>query len=225
MLNPDNNMAAAHRLTEILSSQRLYGIVDTGYVSEEEMESVTRLLAEGGVRVIQFRAKNWTEDKILEWSHKLAALCKELDVLFIVNDYPHIAAACGAEGVHVGQDDGSLEEVRAIVGPDMIIGRSTHSCEQALEGYREGADYIGFGPLFLTNTKPGRPAIGLEDISRVHETLPEEFPVFCIGGVQPSRMEAILQAGGKRVVIVSWLLQHEDVSGAARSVISRLKDF
>lgn len=212
------------RLLEKLQSQYLYGIVDTGYVPEDAFESVTRLLAQGGVGIVQFRAKNWQEERILTHCRILAPLCKELGVLFIVNDYPHIAVACDAEGVHIGQDDGSLEEVRKVTGPAMIIGRSTHSHEQAMEGYREGADYIGFGPLFPTNTKPGRPAIGLEDISLVHTNLPADYPVFCIGGIQPDRMESILQAGARRVVIVSWLLKHENIPSAAESVIRRLKD-
>ena len=210
-------------LLKKLQAQYLYGIVDTGYVREEDFETVARQLARGGVNIIQFRAKDWPESRLLDACLRLAPLCKELGVLFIVNDYPQVAARCGAEGVHIGQDDGKLDDVRKIVGPEMIIGRSTHSYEQACEGYREGADYIGFGPLFPTNTKPGRPAIGLADISRVHADIPSDYPVFCIGGVQPDRIEPILQAGARRVVIVSWLLKHENIASAAESVIQRLK--
>ncbi len=205
-----------------LLTNPLYGIVDAGYVEAPDWERMTEALAAGGVGLIQFRAKGVPESLVSAACRRLAPLCKSLGVLFIVNDYPHIARECGAEGVHIGQDDGSLEEVRRLVGPDMIIGRSTHSHEQAVQGWREGADYIGFGPLFPTNTKPGRPAIGLEDIARVHAELPENFPIFCIGGVQPDRLSPILDAGAKRVVIVSWLLKHEDVPKAASSLIARL---
>lgn len=207
----------------MLQDQFLYGIVDTGYVAEGDYEKVVEALAEGGVKLLQFRAKDKEEGFIREACMELAPLCRELGVLFIVNDFPRIAAECGAAGVHIGQDDGCLKEVKKIVGEKAVIGRSTHSYEQALEAWREGADYIGFGPLFPTATKPGRPAIGLGDITRVHGELPDNFPIYCIGGVQPDNLEKILEAGARRVVIVSWLLKQPDISSSARGLVSRLQ--
>lgn len=202
----------------------LYGIVDTGYVEEGDFENALRELAQGGVRIVQFRAKGHEPEWIEAWCRRLAPLARELGVLFIVNDYVEIARDCDADGVHIGQDDGDLASARALLGEEKIIGRSTHSYEQAVEAYREGFDYIGFGPLFPTMTKPGRPAIGLEDIARVHRELPRDFPVFCIGGVQPDRMESIRAAGARRVVVVSWLLRHPDRVTASRKLIDFMKD-
>lgn len=215
--------AALKMRDAFLKTQYLYGILDSGYVKEENYNSVVRQLAEGGVKLIQFRAKGLPEEFVLRKSRELSPLCKELGVLFIINDYPVVAAETKAAGVHIGQDDGSLREVRKALGEQAIIGRSTHSYEQAIAAWREGADYIGFGPLFPTATKPGRPAIGLEEIARVHRDLPDDFPIYCIGGVQPGNLPEIMEAGARRVVIVSWLLGQENIASAARGIRSLLE--
>lgn len=203
---------------ERLSSCRLYGIVDMGYTAENQLLSVTEKLLEAGLKVLQLRAKNHAPEHIEQMGNRLAPLCRKHGCLFIINDYPEVALRTGADGVHLGQDDGALEPVRAMLGRDAIIGRSTHSPEQALEAFREQADYIGFGPLFPTGTKPGRPAIGLENIAGIRRQLPEEFPVFCIGGINGETLPSVLKAGADRVVIVSWLLTHPDITGTAAAL-------
>lgn len=206
---------------DLLATCRLYGIVDLGYVAPERAVAMASLLLEGGIRILQLRAKNAPKELILDLARLLSPLCRERGALFVMNDYPDLAAACGADAVHVGQDDGTLDSVRAVVGPDMLVGRSTHSPEQALRAHAEGFDYIGFGPLFPTGTKPGRPAIGLEHVRSVGETL-GDFPLFCIGGINGETFDEVLRAGAKRVVVVSWLLQHDDPAAAARNLIAKL---
>lgn len=207
---------------ERLSSCRLYGIADMGYTAEHQLISVTEKLLAGGLGILQLRAKNHDPEHIARMGSRLAPLCREYGCLFIINDYPEIALCTGADGVHLGQDDGELAPVRAMLGANAIIGRSTHSPEQALGAFREQADYIGFGPLFPTGTKPGRPAIGLEDIAGVRRQLPEEFPVFCIGGINGNTLPSVLEAGASRVVIVSWLLTHPDITETAAALRKRL---
>lgn len=207
---------------ERLSSCRLYGIADMGYTAEHQLISVTEKLLAGGLGILQLRAKNHDPEHIARMGSRLAPLCREYGCLFIINDYPEIALGTGADGVHLGQDDGELAPVRAMLGADAIIGRSTHSPEQALDAFREQADYIGFGPLFPTGTKPGRPAIGLEDIAGVRRQLPEEFPVFCIGGINGNTLPSVLEAGASRVVIVSWLLTHPDITETVAALRKRL---
>lgn len=207
---------------ERLSSCRLYGIADMRYTAEHQLISVTEKLLAGGLGILQLRAKNHDPEHIARMGSRLAPLCREYGCLFIINDYPEIALSTGADGVHLGQDDGELAPVRAMLGADAIIGRSTHSPEQALGAFREQADYIGFGPLFPTGTKPGRPAIGLEDIAGVRRQLPEEFPVFCIGGINGNTLPSVLEAGASRVVIVSWLLTHPDITETAAALRKRL---
>lgn len=207
----------------ISSDSRLYGIVDLGYVHPEEVESTTAALLSGGIRILQLRAKGVDTATVEHLARRMQPLCREAGAVFVLNDYPDMAARIGADAVHVGQDAGPLAAVRAIVGEDMLIGRSTHSPEQALAAVAEGADYIGFGPLFPTGTKPGRPSIGLQDIAAVQEKL-GDFPMFCIGGINGTTLPSVLQAGARRVVIVSWLLQQPDPAAAARDIISRLAD-
>lgn len=210
------------RMKQVLAECRLYGIVDTGYVHPEQVGACTRALLAGGVRILQLRAKGLPLAQVEELARVMLPLCREQGAIFVLNDYPHLAAALGADAVHVGQDAGPLAEVRRIVGPGMIIGRSTHSVEQARAARAEGADYIGFGPLFPTATKPGRPAIGMQDIAAV-QALAGDMPVFCIGGVSGVTLPQVLAAGARRVVIVSWLLQQADIPAAAQRIISTLQ--
>jgi thiamine-phosphate pyrophosphorylase len=138
----------------------------------------------------------------------------------IVNDHPELAVEVGADGVHLGQDDGSLAEARRVVGPERIVGRSTHSPEQARAALEEGFDYIGFGPLFPTPTKLGRPGIGLADVAAVEREIGGRIPVFCIGGIKRGNLADVLAAGARRVVIVSELLTAPDVAAATREVVA-----
>jgi thiamine-phosphate pyrophosphorylase len=205
----------------------LYGILDMGYVQESGMQAAAGQLLRGGVGALQLRAKAHDADGVLalvgEWAPDLVEMCRSHGVPLIINDFPEVAVALGADGVHIGQDDGSLAEVREVVGEDMIVGRSTHSPAQALAALEEGFDYIGFGPLFPTPTKQGRPGIGLDDIARVQREVGAHIPVFCIGGIVPENLELVLASGARRVVIVSALLQADDVASAARHVVATLQ--
>lgn len=206
----------------------LYGILDTGYVVEEEMMRVAIQLLEGGAGVLQLRAKGHDADAVHSLVRRalpdLPSMCREHGVPFIINDFPEVALAVGADGVHIGQDDGSLAGVQAVVGNEMLVGRSTHSVEQAQAALAEGFDYIGYGPLFPTPTKQGRPGIGLENIKVVQETVGSYIPVFCIGGIKPDNLELVLASGARHVVIVSALLQAENISQATRQIIAKLSE-
>jgi len=210
-----------------MTDARLYGILDAGYVPESKMESVAQELLDGGVGVLQLRAKGYEEAEVLrllkEVTPHLLSMCQKAKVPLIINDFARVAAEIGANGVHIGQDDGSLKEARAIVGDSMIVGRSTHSVQQALDARDEGFDYIGFGPLFPTPTKKGRPGIGMENIALVQKEVGERIPVFCIGGIKPENLPEVLEAGARRVVIVSSLLQASDITEATRSVVDTLQ--
>ena len=205
----------------------LYGILDMGYVSPDAMMSVAEGLLAGGAGVLQLRAKGYEAGEVCNLVEKHAAgldgLCRRYGVPLIVNDYPELAVELGADGVHIGQDDGSLVDVRERVGDDMLVGRSTHSVKQARAALDEGFDYIGFGPLFLTPTKQGRPGIGLDQVETVQREIGGRIPVFCIGGIKPENLELVLASGARRVVIVSALLQAQDIQAATRDVLAELK--
>ena len=201
-----------------LNKAQLYGIVDLGYVDKDNLENVCLALIAGGVDILQLRAKGYDQNDVESFARRLRPLCQKASVPFIVNDFPEVAAIVKADGVHVGQDDGSLRSVRGIVGEKMIIGRSTHTKEQANLALLEGFDYIGFGPLFLTPTKKGRPGIGVEDILYVENKVGAEIPVFCIGGIKRGNIKTVIQAGARRVVIVSDLLTDSSVEAATKEV-------
>ena len=198
----------------------LYGILDLGYVAELEAERVAAALLAGGVSLLQLRAKGKDLALIEDIARRVLPLCRAAKIPFILNDHPALAASVDADGLHLGQDDGSLAAARAVVGTTMMIGRSTHSLAQARAALAEGFDYIGFGPLFPTPTKAGRPAIGLTDIAAMEREVGSHIPAFCIGGIHPGNLREVIAAGARRVVIVSALLKAPDIAAATRDVIN-----
>ena len=210
-----------------IADARLYAILDLGYVGSADAVRVTEKLIEGGIDVLQLRAKGIGEEDVETLAGELLRITEPAGVPLIINDHPHLVPSVGAQGAHVGQDDFSVADARwragrALAGevPLPLIGRSTHSIAQAESAAAEGAEYIGFGPLFPTPTKPGRPAIGLGDIRRVHELV--KIPIFCIGGVNLDTLDEVIAAGAHRVVIVSALLRAPDIAAYAREVRARL---
>jgi len=210
-----------------IASARLYGIIDMDYVRPDAIERVAGQMGEGGVDVVQLRAKGREGQEIEDFAKRIAPVLRDAGVPFIINDHPELVRGVGADGAHVGQEDFSVADARWRAGRALsgevalpIIGKSTHSVEQAVAAAAEGADYIGFGPLYPTPTKAGRPAIGLADIARVHELV--RVPVFCIGGVKLENLDAVIAAGARRVVIVSGILQARDIAAYCREAKARL---
>lgn len=201
---------------------RLYGIVDLGYLAPANVEAMTTALCEGGVDVLQLRAKRLETAEILRLARLIHPITKAHGVPLVINDHLEIAAEIGSEGVHVGQDDDAVAKARAVVGPNCFVGKSTHSLAQAVAAQEEGADYIGFGPLYATGTKPDYVPIGLQDITEVHTRV--KLPIFCIGGVNAARLPAILAAGARRVVVVSAFLLADDVRTEVRELKQRLPE-
>jgi thiamine-phosphate pyrophosphorylase len=197
-----------------LSDCLLYGIVDLAYVDPSRICQVTEAMIEGGVDLLQLRAKNATADVLTDLSRQLHEVAAGASVPVIVNDHAEIASRVPVEGVHVGQDDAPIRVVRRAVNRPIWVGKSTHSLEQAKAAQREGADYIGFGPIFATPTKPDYAPVGLGHIHAVHQQV--GVPIFCIGGIKRDNVGTVIAAGAKRVVIVSGLLHATDISAYAR---------
>lgn len=191
-----------------------------GYVTAGLALPVAREMILGGVGVIQLRAKGVAEEEVSRLGKALGAICSDAKIPFILNDHPGLVAECGASGAHVGQDDLSVAEARRLAGSGALIGKSTHSLAQAKAASAEGADYIGFGPLYATPTKPDYVPVGLEEILAVHAAVP--IPIFCIGGIKRENLREVLGAGASRVVIVSGILRADDVSGYCREVVATL---
>ena len=198
-----------------LSDCRLYGILDLGYVGIDDAERVTKSMIDGDVDLIQLRAKEHSVEEIVDLAGKLHEVTSAAGVPLIVNDHAEIAAKVPVEGVHLGQDDDSLAHARKKAGRHVLVGKSTHSLEQAVEAEREGADYVGFGPIFATPTKPDYQPIGLTGIKRVHNEI--TVPTFCIGGIKIDNLGQVIAAGARRVAIVSGLLKAPNIAKYARA--------
>jgi thiamine-phosphate pyrophosphorylase len=205
-----------------LSSARLYAIVDTGYVTPEQVPAITGQLVAGGVDLIQLRAKKLTRAEITELGKIMRKLIPANGPLFILNDHPELVGQIGADGIHVGQDDLPVADARAQAGANVLVGKSTHSLEQAMAAEVEGADYIGVGPIFATPTKPDYVPVGPGLIAQVRELV--RVPQFCIGGINEETLPEVVKAGARRVVIVSALLRSADIPAYCRRVRELLTD-
>ncbi|NBT90450.1 MAG: thiamine phosphate synthase [Verrucomicrobia bacterium] len=203
-----------------LQKARLYAILDAAYAPPARWPDLARQLAAGGAGIFQIRAKNLPKEEILTHARLLAPILAQLGVPLILNDYPDLVAPSGAAGCHLGQDDLGIPEARKMLGSSILLGLSTHSPCQAEAGQAVGADYLGFGPLYATGTKPDYRPIGPEKIREIVGKV--TVPFFCIGGLNPDRVAEAVRHGARRVCVVSHLLQAKDPAAAAREILSRL---
>jgi thiamine-phosphate pyrophosphorylase len=201
-----------------LAAARLYLVCDAA-PGAGELPDVLRAAVAGGVDVFQLRDKRLPDDRLTAVANAVRALCERLGPpgpLVIVNDRPHVALEVGADGIHVGQDDMPVAAVRALVGPETLIGLSTHSPEQidAVDGGL--VDYIGVGPVHATPTKPGRRAVGVELIRYAAAHSP--VPFFAIGGLDAGNLGEALAAGAQRVCVLRAIADAVEPERAAREL-------
>lgn len=175
-----------------------------------------------GIKMLQLREKNWDDRELVRVAREVRAVTRGTDTRFIINDRPDIALLCGADGVHVGQDDLSVEDIRGVLGDEPIVGLSTHSVEQATEAQklvrdRGGVDYIGFGPVYATTTKAiPDPVVGTELLKTVLGF--SKVPVVAIGGLFPENLDTVLSAGAKNPCMVRYFMESPTVGELDRRV-------
>jgi thiamine-phosphate pyrophosphorylase len=198
-----------------LRDARLYFVADRG-----GMERALDAALAGGADLFQLRDKDASDDELLAAADTARERCRAVGALFVLNDRPDLAVACGADGVHVGQDDTPIARARQIVGEEMIVGLSTHSMKQAQAGCRSGADYIAVGPVHATPTKEGRPAIGVEPIRYAASHV--DIPWFAIGGIDTKTVGEVARAGARRIVVVRALTDADDPEAVARELRARM---
>jgi thiamine-phosphate pyrophosphorylase len=173
------------------------------------MSRTLEAMIHGGVDLIQLRAKKYPLEEIVDLAREVYSITSASSVPLIVNDHAEVTLEVAVQGVHLGQDDDPIALAREKAGRPILVGKSTHSLEQARAAQTEGADYIGFGPIFATPTKPDYKPIGLDDIKQVHTDV--TLPIFCIGGIKIDNLKEIIAAGAQRVAIVSGLLKAGDI--------------
>ena len=191
-----------------LERRRLYLITDA--IPSERLDAALA----GGVDVVQLRLKEAPDAEIVAAARPFRDLCDRHGALFVLNDRPDLVAACGAGGVHVGQEDLTPAEARAVVGPEAVVGLSTHSPEEVAAAAQEPVDYVAVGPVYETPTKPGRPPVGLELIRFAAETL--RLPWFAIGGIDLRTAGDVVAAGAERLAVVRAIRDAGDPERAAR---------
>lgn len=172
----------------------------------------------GGADIFQLRDKHASDDELLAAAEAARAACDRHGALFVINDRPDLVGATGAHGVHLGQDDMAVADARAVVGPDVLIGLSTHTPAQI--DAAAGADYIGVGPVHATPTKLGRPAVGLELVR--HAAAHATVPFFAIGGIDAGNLADVVAAGASRAAVVRAIGEAPDPEAAARALRSVL---
>jgi len=202
---------------------RLYTIADTLGRPELSFLDLTQKICAGGARLLQLRVKELPTREFLPIAHEVRAICRQTGCVLIINDRADIALAVDAEGVHVGQEDLPLEAARKVLGPDKLVGVSTHDPAQALAAERGGADYIGFGPLFGTSTKAtGYNARGLDQLREIRALV--RPPIVAIGGITTERAPAALAAGADAVAMISDVVLASDVTAKVREVLEKVKE-
>ncbi|HEX7280332.1 MAG TPA: thiamine phosphate synthase [Solirubrobacterales bacterium] len=199
---------------ERLRTARLYFVCDARPVTD--LESLLRAALTGNADILQLREKELGRAEIERAAATFRRIADTFSALFIVNDDPELARAVDADGVHVGQGDVSAEEARELLGPDAIIGLSTHSEEQIAASADRPVDYISVGPVWETPTKEGRPGVGLELISHAAEHAPHPF--FAIGGIDTGNAEEVVKAGAERLCAVRAIRDSLDPEAAATAL-------
>jgi len=202
---------------ERLATARLYLVCDAR--SREWLQAALR----GGVDLVQLRDKALDDAGLVAAAREFRAAADEAGALFILNDRPDLVEACGADGVHVGQDDEPSSTARAAVGNDRILGRSTHAPDQAdAADVDPDVDYLAVGPVHATPTKPGRPAAGLAYVEYAARTVGK--PWFAIGGLDATNVGEVVARGARRIVVVRAITEADDPEAAARALRNRLEE-
>jgi thiamine-phosphate pyrophosphorylase len=186
------------------------------------LPGLLRAAVAGGVEIFQLREKHLPDDELTSVAHAARALCERIGALLIVNDRPGVALQAGADGVHVGQDDMPVAEVRELIGPEMLLGLSTHTTAEIDAADPALVDYIGVGPVHETPTKQGRPAVGVELVA--YAAANARVPFFAIGGLDAANLPEVTAAGAERAVVRRAIAEAADPEAAARELRSLLGD-
>lgn len=204
---------------------RLYVITGNAFLQGRRLEDVILQAIQGGADCIQLREKELSSRELLETGRLLRRITAENNIRFIVNDRLDIALAVDADGVHLGQDDLPIDVARRLLGPEKIIGISTHDAQEAIAAEKAGADYIGVGPIKATQSKSdAAPAIGLEGVQEIRRHV--SLPIVAIGGIKQDDVAGIIRSGANGIAVISAIIGADDVYQAAsamRSEVDRIR--
>lgn len=194
----------------------LYAVTDRSRLIEKDLLQYIEAAAKGGATMLQLREKELSHDEFLSEAVEVKALCERLGLPLIINDDVDIAVACKADGIHVGQSDMEAGDVRRLIGPDMILGVSAQTVEQALLAEKRGADYLGVGAVFSTSTKKDADDVELDTLKSICKAV--SIPVVAIGGIGPDNMELLAGSGIDGVAVVSAIFAQRDPRAASENL-------
>ena len=197
----------------------LYAVTDRHWLDGRRLIDVVRESLDGGVTMVQLREKTLEEGKFLEEAKELQALCRERGVPFLVNDNVEIAREMNADGVHVGQSDMEALDVRAILGPDKILGVSAQTVEQAVLAEKHGADYLGVGAVFPTGSKDDADDVSYDTLKAICQAV--SIPVVAIGGITQQNVEKLAGSGICGVAVISAIYAAKNIGQASKESESR----
>ena len=198
----------------------LYAVTDRSWLGTESLYSQVKKAIDGGVTFVQLREKELAQEAFYKEALEIQALCREKNIPFVINDNVALAKEIDADGVHVGQEDMEAGGVRSLLGPDKIIGVSAHSVEEALLAEKRGADYLGVGAAFSTNSKKDVSCISHETIRDICQAV--QIPVIAIGGINETNIEELKGTGICGVAVISAIFAKKDITGAARALRSQV---
>ena len=200
----------------------LYAVTDRSWLGGETLRSQVERALKGGATFIQLREKELDEADFLEEAKEIQKLCREYHVPFVINDNVEIAAAVGADGVHVGQSDMEAGDVRRRLGPDKIIGVSAQTAEQALRAQEHGADYLGVGAVFPTGSKADATEVSRETLEEICRAV--DIPVIAIGGIGRENVMELKGSGICGIAVISAIFAQKDIEAAAAELKKRVEE-
>ena len=200
----------------------LYAVTDRAWIGKQTLYEQVESALKGGVTCVQLREKELAETAFLQEAKELCALCRRYGVPFLVNDNVEIAIACGADGIHVGQEDLAAGEVRRRAGENMILGVSVHTVEEACQAVRDGADYLGLGAVFPTSTKTDVEQMPNETLRAICDAV--DVPIVAIGGINRGNILRLAGSGVDGVALVSAIFSAEDIEGTCRELRAMSKE-
>lgn len=194
----------------------LYAVTDRAWTETQSLHQQVESALKGGVTCVQLREKDMDDSDFLEEAKDIGALCRQYSVPFIINDNVEVAIACGADGVHVGQEDMAAGEVRRRVGDNLILGVSVHTVEEAREAVQNGADYLGLGAVFPTSTKADVDQMPDDMLQAICDAV--DVPIVAIGGINRNNIGKLAGSGVDGVALVSAIFSASDIEGACREL-------
>lgn len=200
----------------------LYAVTDAAWTGEKTLIQQVKEALEGGITFLQLREKHLSEEEFLREAVEIKRLTDQYQIPFVINDNIEIAQKAGADGVHVGQDDMPVEEVRKILGEDKIIGVSAHNVEEAVRAEQGGADYLGVGAVHTTATKENTSAVSMEEMKKICQTV--SIPVVAIGGIKKNNMNVLSGTGVDGIAVVSAIFAAKNIKEETKELLEAVKE-